>query len=111
VIEKKIEDLHKEGLVSEAELSLIKYMEDGKPIVNSKEEFGKNRLSLAKDFITLCNKLAFYLGDYFTDDGYAEYMKQKYSLNDEELSKMITYMSSKYKHKLMRKAKNGDTTN
>ena len=105
VIEKKIADLHDAEIISEQEMLLIKYVEDGKPMANSKAGFGKNRISLTRDFSNLCNKIAFYVGGYFTDDGYAHYMREKYNLTDEQVEKMINYMKSKYKNKLLRKNK------
>lgn len=109
VIEKKIEDLHNAEIVSDSEILLIKYVEDGKPMAHSKKGFGKNRISLTKDFENLCKKIAFYVGGYFTDDGYIEYMRTKYNLTDEEIKRGIDYMKSKYKNKLIRKInKNND---
>lgn len=105
IIEKKIKNLYKEGVISDEELALIAYVEDGKPMVDSKNGFGKNRISLSKDFVNLCNKIAFYVGGYFTDDGYVSYMKTKYHLTDDEVNQMVDYMKSKYKNKLIRKAK------
>lgn len=90
-------------IISRAEMDLIDYVADGKPMANSKENFGKNRISLAKDFSNLCRKIAFYVGGQFTDDGYVDYMKTKYKLTDEQVQKLYEYMNSKYKNKLMRK--------
>ena len=106
VIEKRIQELHEDGIISDQEMLLLKYVEDGKPLVDSKDGFGKNRISLAKDFNKLCDKIAFYVGGYFTNDGYIDYMKIKYNLTDEQTKKMIDYMKSKYKNKLMRNNKN-----
>ena len=103
IIEKKIDNLHKDGIISDEEMSLISYIEDGKPMVNSKEGFGKNRISVSKDIVNLCNKIAFYVGGQFTDDGYVDYMKIKYNLTDDQVDKMMNYMRSKYKNKLIRK--------
>jgi len=103
VLEGKIQELYSNGLISQEELRLIEYIEDGKPIVNSKEDFGKNRMSLARDINKLSDKIAFYIGGYFTDDGYVHYMKTKYNLQDGQVEKMIDYMKSKYKNKLIRK--------
>lgn len=107
-IERKIESLKKDGIISSEEIRLIKYVEDGKPLVESKKQYGKNRISLAKDFSNLCTKIAFYSGGYFTNDGYADYMKTKYGLSDEQVGKMLEYMKSKYKNKLIRKIKNNE---
>jgi hypothetical protein len=104
VIERKIKELFEDGIISEEELQLIEYVEDGKPLVDSKEAIGKNRISAAKDFNRLCDKIAFYVGGYFTNDGYIDYMKTKHNLNDEQVGRMIDYMKSRYKNKLMRKS-------
>lgn len=105
VVEKRINELHIDGIISDQEMLLISYIEDGKPMVKSKEDLGKNRISLAKSFNRLCSKIAFYVGGYFTDDGYLDYMKTKYNLNDEQVSQMLDYMKSRYKNKLIRKSK------
>ena len=105
VIEKKIKELHQDGIISDQEMLLLKYVEDGKPLVNYKNGFGKNRISLARDFEKLCEKIAFYVGGYFTDDGYVDYMKTKYDLTDKDVDRMINYMKSRYKNKLLRKQK------
>ena len=104
-IEKKIKELYEDDIISDDEVELLRYVEDGKPLVNSKEAFGKNRISLGRDFTSLCNKIAFYVGGYFTDEGYVHEMRVKYNLTDEQVEKMIDYMKSKYKNKLMRKSK------
>jgi len=105
VVERKIKDLHNANIISDQELLLIDYVSDGKPMAHSKKGFGKNRMTIGKDFRNLCNKIGFYLGSYFTDDGYVEYMKEKYELTDEDVKKMINYMTSRYKNKLLRKNK------
>jgi len=105
VIEKKIDELYKLGLISDDEIRLIEYISDGKPLVNSMDGFGKNRISSAIQFNKLCNKIAFFAGGYFTDDGYIEYMRRKYNLTDEQVNRMSQYMKSKFKHKLRRKTK------
>lgn len=108
IVEQKINNLYKDGVISDEEMALIRYMEDGKPLVNSKEGFGKNRISLSKDFVNLCNKIAFYIGGYFTDEGYLIYMKTKYHLTEEQVNQMMNYMTSKYKNKLIRKQRETD---
>ncbi len=105
VIEKKIDELYKLGIISDEEIRLIEYISDGKPLVNSMSGYGKNRISSSRDVSRLCNKIAFFTGGYFTDDGYAEYMRRKYNLSDEQVVKMSQYMRSKFKHKLRRKTK------
>jgi hypothetical protein len=105
VIEKKIEGLHNAGIISDKEMQLIEYIEDGKSLSNSKKKFGRNRISIARDFRHLCDKIAFYVGGQFTDEGYAEYMRTKYNLTEEQIDTLLDYMKSKYKNKLLKKAK------
>jgi hypothetical protein len=111
VIEKKINELYNLGLISDAEINLIEYISDGKPLVDSMNGLGKNRISSARDVSKLCNKIAFFAGGYFTDDGYIDEMRRKYKLTDEEVNKMSQYMRSKFKHKLRRKTKKSNEQN
>lgn len=108
IIEKKVESLANEGILSEKELTLLLYISDGKSLVDSQMEFGKNRWDLAKDFSSICTKIAFYAGGYFTDEGYISYMTDKYKLNDEQIKKLEIYMKGKYKNKLIRNSKNSN---
>lgn len=103
VIETRIKSLRKDCVITDEELALIKYIEDGKPLVDSKSEFGKNRVSLSRDFVRLCDKLAFYIGGYFTEYGYVQYMKNKHNLTEHQVGLMINYMNGRYKNKLIRK--------
>lgn len=103
MIEKTIEILHKGGLLTDYELSLIDFMSDGKPLKDAEVKFNRSRISISKHFIKLCNKIAFYLGGYFTDDGYLEYMRRKYKLTDSDVSRLRRFIRSKYKNKIMRR--------
>lgn len=108
VLQKKIDGLHNENIISDEEMLLIDYIEDGKPMVNSKRDFGKNRLSVSKDINKLCDKIAFYIGGYFTDDGYIHHMTTTYKLSPEQVDTLSTYMKSRYKNKIIRKTKKSD---
>ncbi len=106
VIESKVKSLHEDNIISDEEIRLIGYVEDGKPLLNSKQGYGKNRLVVARDFSELCSKIAFYAGGYFTDDGYVDYMRKKYpNLTDDNIDDMLAYMKSRYKNTLIRKPK------
>jgi hypothetical protein len=105
VVEDMVSKLYQSNLISDEELRLLDYIKDGKPLVDSKRDFGKNRISVSKDINNLCDKIAFYLGGYFTNDGYIDYIKEKYNLTDKQVDNMIDYMSSKYKNKLIRKSR------
>jgi hypothetical protein len=102
IIEKKIYEMYQDKLLSDSDIELIENISDGKPFRNLGNS-SKSALSLAKRFYSLCDRIAYALGGEFTDDGYLEYMKNKYKLNEEQLEKLRKYMKGIYKYKIMRK--------
>ena len=93
-VDTKIRDLHVSGQLTPTEWCIIEKLSEG----NSYKEVGKylniGKASVRKIFNSTCSKLAFALGGVFTNEGYAEYMKDKHNLSDIEISKMITLMES-----------------
>lgn len=110
VIESKINALHDSGFLSDIDLWIIELMADGKPIKNLEAEVGKNRITISKTFIQICDRISYLLGGYFTDDGFLDNMRESYNLDDAQIEKLKEYMSGKFKNKLMKK-NNGETTN
>lgn len=104
-VESKIKYLKDALILSDYDVKVIDYFSDGNIFTTSKRDFGVLRNTLSNDFVKICNKIAFYLGGYYTDNGYVEYIRNKYKLNEEDTNKMVAYMKSKYKHKIMRKRK------
>lgn len=102
-VENKIKHLKKAGVLSDYDMDILEYVSDGKPISLSKDEIGKIRQVVSKDFNELCTRIAYYLGGYFTDEGYVNYMRKKYNLNENEIQTMNSYMQGKYRYKIMRK--------
>lgn len=106
VVEKKINDLASSGIISKNELKILDYVSDGKFMSKSRIQLGRHRTSVFRAFRKTCDKVALYLGDYFTDDGYINYMKGKHHLTDEQILKMIKYMNNRFRYKIMRKTNN-----
>lgn len=106
LVESAISKLVEFGSISDYELMVLDYVSDGKGLSNAKGDIGVERDTAFKIFRRVCNKIALYLGGYFTDDGYAEYIKEKYNLNHEQEEKMMKYMSNRFRYKLLRKRKN-----
>lgn len=103
VVESKMNELHKEGLLSDLDLYVIELVADGKPIKNLEESLDKSRITISRTFIQICDRIAYFLGGYFTDDGFLENMKQNYRLSDEDIEKLNSYIRGKFKHRLLKR--------
>lgn len=106
LVEKAIQSLSEMNRLSEDDLKVIaEFTGDASsfPVTTSAQ-----RRSLRKKFIDICNRIAYYLGGSFTDDGYLDYIQEKYGLEDSQVEKLRQYITSAYKHKLIRKPKNND---
>lgn len=89
IVEKKIAELHKKGLLSDADINVINYMNNNQSLRSLSKKHRVSRITLSQRFRNICNRLAFYLGGYFTDTGYLQRLKQKYKLTDEQISILI----------------------
>ena len=90
---KKIKDLYLSGNISKYEVSLISKLMDGETFTSIANDFGKKDIRpLKKDFEEVCNKLAFALGGGYTDDGYINYMVEKYNLTSEQSQTLLQFM-------------------
>jgi hypothetical protein len=88
-LEQAIEKLFNEGRISSYELMVINLISTSKSFRTLEKEYKISRVTLSKDFKNICDKLAFYLGGYFTDLGYIKKLKQKYNLSSSSVSKLI----------------------
>ena len=93
-VESKIKEMFESKQLTEKEVNILWLLSEG----NSYKEVGKElnigKSSVRKIFNSTCGKIAFALGGVFTDEGYVEYMAEKHSLTDVEISKMVTLMES-----------------
>lgn len=98
IIERAIGELKRQGLLSPSDMKIIEEFNMGLsevvPHMASK--------SLSKKRIDVCDRIAYYLGGYFTDEGYLDYMRRKYNLSEESIDILWKFIRSKYKHKVMR---------
>jgi predicted DNA-binding protein (UPF0251 family) len=93
-IDMKIKEMCELNQLTIKELEILRMLSDG----NSYKEAGKKinigKNSVRKIFNSTCSKIAFALGGVFTNEGYAEYMKERHNLSDIEVSKMIMLIES-----------------
>ena len=96
VIEKAVNELKELNLLSEQDIDIL----------YGDREYHKtkmNRDTHTKQYSLVCNRIAYYLGGYFTDEGYIQYLTRKYRLTEEQQETARLYMNSKFKNKVLRK--------
>lgn len=98
-----IKELNQKNLITEKEMEVLKSV----PSITSAEKILKiDRNTVRRLLSSACYKVGAYLGDYFTDEGYIDYMKNKYNLTENQLENLKLFMGSRFRFKLMRKQYN-----
>jgi hypothetical protein len=105
VIESKIKDLHRDGFLSDLDIYIIDLVADGRPIRELEATLGKSRVTVSRAFIQICERIGYFLGGYFTDEGFLDNMKHSYKLSEEDMDKLRLHIDGKFKHKLLRSIK------
>ena len=103
VVEGKINELHSQGFLSDIDIYILELVSDGRPLKELEGSIDKNRITISKTFVQLCDRISYFLGGYFTDEGFLENMKSNYKLDDTQIEAVKLHMTGKFKHKLMRK--------
>lgn len=103
IIEKKIKDMSSDGLLSSKDLEILEKVSDGKPLDEAGEQILKSRITLARKFYAICDRIAYALGGEFTDEGYLSSIQRKHHLTEEEVDKARKYIKGRFKYKIMRK--------
>lgn len=102
ILESKIKSLHQHEILSDFDLIILDSVNDN--VLHDKlKSVIKDRHTLSNSFSQICKKIGFYLGGYFTDEGFLENMRINYKLNDNQLSELRSYMTGKFRNKLKRK--------
>jgi hypothetical protein len=91
-VEMAIEKLYKINLINKRELEIINRLKMGISFRNIEKDLKLSRPRIYHIFREVCTKVAFYLGEHFTNEGYVEYMSFKYSLTDEDIECMCKTM-------------------
>jgi hypothetical protein len=91
-VEMMINKLYKSKQLTEREINIINGLRMGISFRNLEKELKLSRHRIYIIFREVCTKIAFYLGEHFTDDGYVEYMTFKYCLDDEDIKCIILKM-------------------
>ena len=77
VIERCVEDCYKKGLISDFELSVIQNVCKGYTFSDLAEVINADRLRISNTFKNVCSRIAYILGEEFTDT----HLEEKYYAN------------------------------
>lgn len=62
---------------------------------------GENEQTVSRVFKEVCDRVAFDLGGYFTDEGLLDHMQREYKLEDYQVDTLRKYMRSTTRHILL----------
>lgn len=96
-VEQAVNFLKENGKLSDVDLAIIGIY--NKPELIS----GIERHTFSERKAKICERIAFYLGGVFTDEGYLNSMQRKHKLTDAQVDNLRIYMKSNRKNKLLRK--------
>lgn len=100
-VEDKIQELIKNDLLSSQEIKILDLVLEGYTISDILQLDLLNRKTVHRVFKSLCGKIAFYLGGHFTDEGYINYMVNKYKsyfIDEEHVQMLVEYLNKDYRH-------------
>jgi hypothetical protein len=100
LVEKKLNDFINNNLITAYELNLFNLYFDYPTNIIVQKSGVKNEDTIDKNFLGICERIGYALGGMFTDDGYSEYVKNKYKLSDEQCLEVKKYIQSALKYKL-----------
>lgn len=88
LVEKVMSSLpEKERKVCEAVSNTATFRKAGKSL-------GMVHASVIRSFVKTCNKIGNSLGGIFTDEGYLEYLKEKYNFSEEKMKQIEEFIKS-----------------
>lgn len=96
IIEKAIAELQDLGLITQEELNVLNSEKHDYRTKKQKETYHRKL-----DYI--CERVGYYIGNHFTDEGYIEYLSTKYKLTSEQQDIIRAYIKSEFKNKTLRK--------
>lgn len=91
-VESELSRLDRLGLIEKKDMFIVNKIISGLLHYDIEKQFNIDRHIIRLTFKKICDRIALSLGDYFTDDGFFEYMCEKYELNhieEEKLRKII----------------------
>lgn len=87
-VEMKLKQLLNSKLIAKDEIKVLEYMLSNRSIAKIEYDENISRPTIIKKFDAICDRIAFHLGGMFTDDGFIEYISNKYDLTDNDIQKI-----------------------
>jgi len=106
LVEKKISELYDKGLLSDRDIEVLDSATDGKSLKRMGGDLKSSRITVSRSLIEICDRVSYFLGGYFTDDGFIDQMAYYYKLSPTEVEKLRQHITGKFKHKLMKRSRN-----
>jgi hypothetical protein len=106
LVEKTLTELVENDRLSDSEFLIFKKMLEYKTLSEIVQETGFTRMWVSKFIEDVCDRIAFILGDIFTNEGYLNRLAEKNHLTDAQIDKARLYMNSNAKNLRIRKAAN-----
>lgn len=100
IVERKVKDLVKAKMLTKKEIIILRKILEGKNIADIESESGISRITVSKIFSELCDRIGYLLGGEFTDEGFLDYLKDKYKLNNEQLETLTEFLGSNKRHSI-----------
>jgi len=91
-LESKIIELYKKDIIKQDELDLLVDISNLIDLDKVSEKLDIHKVTVIRRFERLANKLAYYLGSYYTNFGYVSYMVDKYNLDTDETNKLMEFI-------------------
>lgn len=102
-VERTLDSFSNNKTITPNELRVLNTVLNTPNFFYAEKELGMDRDTVSKIFRVVCDRVSYKLGDYFTDEGYIDYMADKYNLSCNQANKLSEYMNSKYRYRLGRR--------
>jgi hypothetical protein len=106
IIEKKVTQMVENELFSMQETEILSLIREGYLFGDIESLIGLGRDTVSKIYKNICERIAFSLGGEFTNDGFIREVSKKNHLSKEEQEKLVRFMDSNLKHKVLRRPTN-----
>jgi hypothetical protein len=100
-VERAIKSLIVSDVLTEKDKEILDFVSQGFSFSEIGTFTGLYRITVSRYFHTMCEKIAEYLGDYYTDEGFILHMSDVYHLSPDQVEQMKEYMNSNFKHRLL----------
>jgi hypothetical protein len=106
IVEKTLQDLLNNRQLSAKEIIIINMLLQYKSLSQIEKETGYTRMWIVKIIEDVCDRIAFILGDEFTNEGYLSRLAEKNHLTEAQIETARVYMNSNRRNFPPRRKKN-----